>query len=110
MSVSLHTVAAIVSDRIGRPPVLIVGTLSLLTVTYPLFSWLAAALSWTVACRLARSCRTLSCGTLSRGGVRPDTGASRSRQASPRRQPAAGPRAAAPALPDRRSVRCANLE
>ncbi|QIX15076.1 MFS transporter [Burkholderia multivorans] len=36
-------VAAMVSDRIGRRPVLLAGMLALLTVTYPLFSWLAAA-------------------------------------------------------------------
>ena len=35
--------AALVSDRIGRRPVLIAGSLALLTVTYPLFTWLAAA-------------------------------------------------------------------
>ncbi|WP_321895236.1 MFS transporter [Burkholderia cepacia] len=36
-------VAALVSDRIGRRPVLIAGMLAMLTLTYPLFSWLAAA-------------------------------------------------------------------
>ncbi|RQS62220.1 MFS transporter [Burkholderia sp. Bp8963] len=36
-------VAASLSDRIGRRPVLLAGMLALLTVTYPLFSWLAAA-------------------------------------------------------------------
>ncbi|RQS14714.1 MFS transporter [Burkholderia sp. Bp9002] len=36
-------VAAIVSDRIGRRPVLLAGMLALLAFTYPLFAWLAAA-------------------------------------------------------------------
>ncbi len=36
-------VAATVSDRIGRRPVLLAGMLVLLAVTYPLFAWLAAA-------------------------------------------------------------------
>ncbi|MGU7778842.1 citrate-proton symporter [Burkholderia sp. PU8-34] len=36
-------VAASLSDRIGRRPVLLAGMLALLMVTYPLFSWLAAA-------------------------------------------------------------------
>lgn len=61
--------------------------------------------------RLARFCRTLSCGLLSRAAVRPDTGAARSRQRPP---PAANwPQdriRRALARPYRRSVRCANLE